>query len=237
MKTVPICPKIRQFLFKAMHEVFKIGDFWSCIPAVSECCLCSTCGTTEMMSHILIHCCSRPTRLIWRLAKEAWPHTNIPWPETNLGTILGCGCLSVSQAIANPRQPPDQNPRSAHLRGASCLLKILISELAFLIWALYCERVIHEKNHTHQEIKSRWLNIINSRLTKDKIATSKIKRNKGFTTLVLNIWEKVLHKENNIPNNWINMHEVLVGSCQGRSLRQHAFKESQVQVLPKPPLS
>ena len=54
--------------------------------------------------------------------------------------------------------------------------------------------------------------VINSRLTEDKIAASKIKRNKGFTVLVSNTWEKVLSKENDVLNNWINMHEVLVGS-------------------------
>ena len=155
MKKAPLRPKIRQFLFKATHEVFKIGEFWSHIPAVSERHLCTTCRTTESMSHILIHCRSKPTRLIWRLAKEVWPHDNIPWLETDLGTILGCGCLSVSQANVNPGQAQGQNPRSAHLRGASRLLKILLSELAFLIWVLRCERVIQEKDHTHQEIKSR----------------------------------------------------------------------------------
>ena len=136
MKKAPICPKIRQFLFKATHEVFKIGHFWSRIPNVAERHLCTTCGITESISHILIHCRSRPTRLIWRLAKGVWPHTNIPWPETDLGMILGCGCISVSQAIANPRQALVQNQKSTHLRGASHLLKILVSESAFLIWAL-----------------------------------------------------------------------------------------------------
>jgi len=116
------------------------------------------------------------------------------------------GCVASIHPYATP------GSWQSHLRGASRLLKILTSESAFLIWALRCERVIHEKNHTHQEIKSRWLNIINSRLTEDKIAASKIKRNKGFTTLVSNTWEKVLRKENDIPNNWINMREVLVGS-------------------------
>jgi len=212
MKRLPFRPKIRQFLFKATHEVFKIRDFWSRVPAVAEHCMCSICGVMESMSHILIHCRSRPTHLIWKLAREAWPHANIPWPETDLGTILGCGCLSVSQAIANQRQIPDQNPKSAYLRGASRLLKILISESAFLIWALRCERVIQEKNHNNQEIRLRWLHVINLRLTEDKIAASKIKRNKGFTILVSNTWEKVLSKENDVPNNWITMREVLVGS-------------------------
>jgi hypothetical protein len=29
---------------------------------------------------------------------------------------------------------------------------------------------------------------------------------------MINIWEKVLDKESDLPNNWITMHEVLVGS-------------------------
>src|SRR6266581_8499511 len=96
-----IRPKIRQYLFKAMHEVFRIGDFWSHIQAVAERQFCATCGTTESMDHILIHCRCRPARQIWSLAKETWPHRNIPWPEIDLGTILGCGGLSVQQAINN----------------------------------------------------------------------------------------------------------------------------------------
>jgi len=47
MKRPPFHPKIRQFLFKATHEVFKIGDFWSCVPAIADRCLCSICGVTE----------------------------------------------------------------------------------------------------------------------------------------------------------------------------------------------
>lgn len=53
---------------------------------------------------------------------------------------------------------------------------------------------------------------INMRLTKDKIIAAKIKRNKGFTNLVLHTWEHVLACESNLPNDWINMREVLVGS-------------------------
>jgi len=190
-----------------MHDTFKIGDYWSHIQAVAERRFCTTCGVIESMSHILTHCRSHPTQLIWRLAKETWPHNNIPWPETDLGTILGCSCLNTPQA-----NNQEQNPRSALERGASRLLLILLSESAFLIWVLRCERVIQEKDHTPQEIRSRWLRAINTRLTDDKITATKIKRNKGFTNLVVNTWEPVLSKERDLPNEWIYSREVLVGS-------------------------
>jgi len=52
----------------------------------------------------------------------------------------------------------------------------------------------------------------NERLTEDRIITTKIKRNKGFTKLIVNTWEKVLIREGDLPNDWTNWHEVLVGS-------------------------
>ena len=131
-----------------------------------------------------------------------------PWPDIDLGTILGCGSLVVPQLIMDQEQPR----RKAHLRRASRLLQILLSESAYLVWTTRCKRVIHGKIHNQQEIRSKWLHAINSRLTDDKITASKIKRNKGFTRLVVNTWEKVLTKESDLPNNWISMREVLVGS-------------------------
>ena len=148
-------------------------------------------------------CRSPPARIIWSLAKETWPHRDIPWPNQDLGTILGCGCLAV---------PQTGNHSRAHLHGASCLLQILLSELAYLIWSLRCERVIGGRTHSPQEIKARWLRTINMRLTDNKITATKIKRDRGFTNLVVNTWEHILSKETDLPNDWINQHEVLVGS-------------------------
>jgi len=39
----------------------------------------------------------------------------------------------------------------------------------------------------------------------------KIKRDDGFTNLVVNTWEPTLKKERALPLNWINHSEVLVG--------------------------
>jgi len=53
-----IRPKITQFLFKTMHNTFKIGTFWSCVqdPDIAECQFCKICDVTESMAHILIRC-------------------------------------------------------------------------------------------------------------------------------------------------------------------------------------
>ena len=59
-------------------------------------------------------------------------------------------------------------------------------------------------------INMRWRNIINTRLTSDKITATKIKHENKFTNLVINTWEALLEKEDPLPPNWINHHEVLV---------------------------
>jgi len=60
--------------------------------------------------------------------------------------------------------------------------------VAHLIWVLCCERAIHGKQHTDNEINMRWRNIVNTRLTSNKIIAMKIKREKKFTNLVKNTW-------------------------------------------------
>jgi hypothetical protein len=90
-------------------------------------------------------------------------------------------------------------------------MQIIISELAHLIWVLRCKRIIQEKEHSENEIKKRWHQVLNRRLTNDKIKVTKIKRDNRFTTLVVNTWEQALDKRGGLPSNWINQCEVLVG--------------------------
>ena len=85
--------KVRQFLYKAMHETQKISHFWTHIPGYKERQNCTICNAPELMSHILIHCRAFPTRTIWNLAKDHWPQENPRWPEISLGIILRCGSI------------------------------------------------------------------------------------------------------------------------------------------------
>jgi len=89
-------------------------------------------------------------------------------------------------------------------------LQIIISESAYLIWVLRCERVTQAKEHSDDEIKGRWLRVINERLTINKITATRVKRKDGFTTLVVNTWEQALEKERGLPPK-LNHSEVLVG--------------------------
>jgi hypothetical protein len=88
--------------------------------------------------------------------------------------ILRTGCLKIKrQCTHNIRHKNVTN------KGATHLLHILISESAHLIWVLRCERVIREIKHKDNEIRARWLSLINDRLMEDRTITSTIKKTKG----------------------------------------------------------
>jgi ribonuclease HI len=199
---------IQQFLFKTIHNTHMTGKYWRNIPNCEDREMCATCNTTDSMSHILTQCRENDTQLIWTLARDLWPYPNFPWPEINLGTILGCGTITLK---AEEGQRNNHQPRRKTFPGPTRLLQIIISEAAYLIWLLRGERVIQGTNHPMREIKARWLRVINERLTIDKITATRIKRTDGFTNLVVETWEQALGKEGELPPNWISQGEVLVG--------------------------
>jgi hypothetical protein len=106
------------------------------------------------MDHILISSNELAVRLIWDLAKKVWPHTNIQWPEINLGIILGCG--SVKKLPLTQQDENDPRPTSTK-KGAAYLFHLLVTESAHLIWAIRCERVIQEKVFSEREIRTKRL--------------------------------------------------------------------------------
>ena len=205
-----IRPIVQQFLYKSIHGIFMVGKYWRNIENCEEREICRICNTTDSMEHILTQCEDRNSQEIWSLARDLWPHNNIPWPEITLGTILGCGCLNL-QSERPMRNDNQQRTQKTTLQGPTRLMQILISESAYLIWLMRGERAIQGTMHTLEETKSRWLRTINERLTNDKITATKIQRNDGFTTMVVNTWEQALNKNEELPPNWINRSEVLVG--------------------------
>ena len=182
-----------------------IGEKWSGVPNCEHRATCSKCGTIESMEHILLECRYDARSLIWRKAEDIWPHGQQRWPRITLGTILGIGSIALTE-----EHPIDNrlNTRSVKTKGQTRLLQILISEASHLIWVIRCERVIHDREHTAQEIGMRWKQKINEKLTTDRITATKIKRDKQTTTLTNATWEEALKKQNITHKNWLNRQEV-----------------------------
>ena len=160
------------------------------------------------MEHLLTKCNHPTMKTIWTLTSKLWPFETNPWPNPNLGMILGCGSINLQ---TRRRQRSTDRAVGKILQGPTRLLQILLSESAYLIWVMRCERVIQEKQHSIREVEERWLRAINERLTIDKITATRIKRSDGFTKRVVDTWEQLLEKNGELPIDWLKRSEVLVG--------------------------
>ena len=178
------------------------------IPGYEEQQNCPTCQVPKSMTYILIHCRATPVRVIWHLAREHWPHENPWWPNITLRMILGCGSI-VRISHSEPNNA--ENHEHCSDTGAVRLLQILLTESAHLIWVLRCEHVIQQKDHNMNEIKTRWVANINKWLTEDKIIATKVKWDKTSIRKVRSTWEALLKKTWELPYNWLQNREFLVG--------------------------
>ena len=194
---------IQTFLLRALHGSLKIGEFWEKIPNYEQRARCSVCNeVTESLEHIPLKCPRGHASTIWTTARSIWPACFGEWPVIHLGTILGCGSLSLPA----PNHNDHPNP------GCSRLLRILLSEPAHLIWVLRCERVIQGTNHSADAAINRWFNKINHRLTLDRLIATKWNRKPVTRVLVENTWTSTLLKTTlDSPQDWITNSEVLVG--------------------------
>ena len=202
----PIRLRIQQFFFKTIHGTHKIGRYWLNIEGYSQRATCRNCEDDESMNHILTECTHPTTQRIWALAKETWPHGEETWPEITLGTILGCATLQIRTHTVEENR--HNRPNVAEPRpnaGATRLIKILISEAAYLIWIMRCERAIRGNEHTERETRAAWRKTLNRRLSEDTTTASRVRRRPDYIKLVKNTWEQSLQKlHGSIPENWIH---------------------------------
>lgn len=205
-----ISKKIQMFLYKSLNNAYRIGMFWETIPNNEHRAFCPYCpGEIESMEHILTLCSNPVSKTIWQLAKDTWPIRYGPWPTPHIGRILGCGIISLPN-----EQDESQHDRNHSLKkkGASRLLRILISESAHLIWTIRCERVIRESTHNEDTVKRRWVNNIDRRFQLDRMHASKTKRDTKSEMEVKATWSDILHNQQQLPHNdWVTNLEVLVG--------------------------
>ena len=115
--------------------------------------------------------------------------------------------------------------RGIPLKAKNRLFKILISESAYLIWKLRCERRIthgdnQEFHHSKTETHNRWLATINKRLKMDQLHTNgkKYKKKAIKKDQVIKTWSGLLLQEENLPEDWTRQSGVLVGIAPLRPL-------------------
>ncbi|KAJ6587986.1 hypothetical protein B0H19DRAFT_1300332 [Mycena capillaripes] len=84
----------RNFLWKSMHSAHRIGEFWKHIPDC-QWGICYYCEETGDLEHILLKCERPGQELIWKLTRDLWLEKHSRWPDLSLGSILGCGLVSL----------------------------------------------------------------------------------------------------------------------------------------------
>ncbi|KAI0043866.1 ribonuclease H-like protein [Auriscalpium vulgare] len=197
---------IQQFLYRATHRSYKIGTFWLPIPNYEDRAVCAAChAPVETMEHILAECPNNHQEHLWSLAKELWPHGDHSWPHISLGTVLASGRLETR--LPDPDAP---DTLKTH-KGASRLLRILVSETARLIWVLRCDRAINDTIASPQAAARRWHNRITERLITDRLVATRKDRSTTTVGLTQATWQGTLADEDALPPDWAAAKEVLVG--------------------------
>jgi hypothetical protein len=150
------------------------------------------------MEHILLDCTVSGQAAVWHLAKTLWALKRKEWPTVSFGS---------TKILRNEYNKWDNK-----------LIRILISESAYFIWKLRCERCISmgnspEAQHTTHEIHNRWLHVINSKLTMERLLINRRRYGKKALSVqsVTETWDEVLLDRMNLPNNWTKQAGVLVG--------------------------
>ncbi|KAJ7670106.1 ribonuclease H-like protein [Mycena polygramma] len=193
--------RVRNFLWKSMHQSYKCGEYWRSITNFEQLAVCHSCNVDDSLEHSLVECSAPGQEIIWSLCMKLWNMKHREMPTMSIGLIMGCGLTRFKDS------------KGKNFPGANRLFKIIVSESAYLIWKLRCERVIQHKSHTESEIHNRWVTCLNNRLKIDRLLTDRSRygdRALNFKT-VLDTWDGVLMDNKNLPENWIWQSGVLVG--------------------------
>jgi hypothetical protein len=193
----------REFYWKCIHNIFRVGDFWNHIQNSEIFGRCHICEVPETLEHIALECRAPEQKLIWNLTRQLWSKKYLNWPKLNWGLVLGCNLVKF------------YTPSGKILPEKGRLFAILVSVAWHEIWRLRVDRVLTHPGKVHSELAicTQWLRSINVSLSRDRILTNKTKFGSlSFNKkLVLNTWSGLLLNEESLPDDWTYEKGVLVG--------------------------
>jgi hypothetical protein len=165
MRHKDITKKIRDFLWKNAHGLYRLGNFWSHIPGLEERAECPMCGKEDTLAHILTECTATEREVAWEKTKNLWKRRYNETIHVSEGAVLGGGLANYTRENGRPDSAKNR------------LYRILVTETAHLIWVLRCERRITgtdepDSNHTRRAVEKRWFRKINERMQIDCLLTN-----------------------------------------------------------------
>ncbi|KAH9832283.1 uncharacterized protein C8Q71DRAFT_880229, partial [Rhodofomes roseus] len=196
---------VSDFLWKCLHNAYRCGHFWARIPNYEDRATCTTCGVEDSMQHILSECRAPGQREAWKLTGQLWRRKQAVWTKPKLEDILSLGLRHWTST--NDKKRP----------FVERMWRIMISEVAYLIWCLRCERTIGHAddpswNHSPKTIAARWEAMMNRRLHLDAaMSHRRFGRLALQKKVVLNTWCGTLRDEQALPDDWTVINRVLVG--------------------------
>ncbi|KAJ3753028.1 RNase H-domain-containing protein [Lentinula raphanica] len=168
--------KARYFLWMAIHNGYKVGDYWKHRLLMEPRAECPHCRVPESLEHILVEC-EIPGQRENIFADEA---TGSQWKNINFGVIMGSGLIDLKK---------EDEKKST---GLSRLFRIIVSESAYLIWKLRNERVIGNKDApSRTQILNKW-----------DWTIQKIKDKTFIQKKMKNTWQLVVRENNILPNKY-----------------------------------
>ncbi|KAJ6597762.1 hypothetical protein DFH09DRAFT_903827 [Mycena vulgaris] len=155
----------RELFWKSIHNIFRVGDFWTHMNNLKEFSICHTCGVPENLEHMAMECDASGAKLIWELSRKLWTMKYQMWPSLSWGLVLGCNLVKF------------KHPNRKMIPPMGRLFAILVSTAWDTIWNIRNDKALKNphRNITDIEIHNRWLKSVNSALGRDRILTNKMK--------------------------------------------------------------
>ena len=200
---MPVSRNIRIFWWKSLHDIYRLGRYWTNIPGYESRARCTYCGDIESMEHILLQCPIPSRTEVWQRAEMLLIKAGVKWKPLTLGTLW-----------ATPITDPSEPPAMERIR------QIVITESAHLIWCSRCDRVITNAQYTptmyNDHTITRWYNRLQRCLSMD-IACLNVKSRsskKPSREVVSGAWINLIMPDGSSPDDWTKSRGVLVGRLE-----------------------
>jgi hypothetical protein len=96
---------IHNFLWKAIHNGHKIGEYWKKIQNYEHRGVCPKCKKTEDLNHILFKCTHNQNQTIWGIIREVCTRKKIEWPSNmNISHIMATPLWSLKDKNGLPKK-------------------------------------------------------------------------------------------------------------------------------------
>ncbi|OJT14554.1 Transposon TX1 uncharacterized 149 kDa protein [Trametes pubescens] len=219
LRKIDVSRECAQFMWKSIHDAFMVGKHWlrpKMSDELKERATCKLCGVTESMEHIIFDCIAEERKEIWGEVQGLWNGAMRSQCELTWGTVFGAGCVTL------------EDERGIDMPYTGRLWTVLVTESAYLVWKLRCERVIQNEGRpfTRTEVKNRWFATINGRLDLDRRTSVPWLGGEKLSEAAVDlIWRPVIEDASLLPHDWVRNNGVLVG-IRGTKTRQDARNEA-----------